>query len=183
MTELKRDFYFIRDYLPLKWVKIGGGTLESEGSDLFELKSTLSDFLNNLASSYPNQQEVLREVMKTCDSAFDRSEIQNAPLLDADLSNSDRVDVSISTSGIGFLSSREMHEGISIEMRIVLESISTTVNVQMAIVDSKLSGDLENPGYWVRGRFLPNQQNIINMIMAHISQRQSERLREKQHTN
>jgi hypothetical protein len=145
-----------------------------------ELKSLLLDFLNNLTFSHPNQKTLLSEVTQKCNAVFDQHATQRGPSLDSELHDTDFVDVTISTSGIGFLTSREMQEGTCIELRMALESISTIVNVQMAIIDSKLSGDPENPGYWVRGRFLPNQQSAINMIMAHISQRQSERLSEKQ---
>jgi hypothetical protein len=180
VTEIKRDFYFIRDRLPLKWTRIGDDESEAKTAEILELKSLLLDFLNNLTFSHPNQKTLLSEVTQKCNAVFDQQKTQRGPSLDSELHDADYVDVTISTSGIGFLTAREMQEGTGIELRILLESVSTTVNVQMAIIDSKLSGDPENPGYWVRGRFLPNQQSAINMIMAHISQRQSDRLSEKQ---
>ena len=86
------------------------------------------------------------------------------------------LDVSLSTSSIGFLSAEELKDGTTIRMTIALDSVEAHVNILMSVVDSRVSSDPENKGYWIRCRFLSEQRTAIDAIMAHITLRQSERL-------
>ena len=49
----------------------------------------------------------------------------------------------------------------------------------MIIIESRVSADAENPGYWLRGRFLEDQEKQVDAIVAHVNQRQFEQLQRR----
>jgi hypothetical protein len=53
----------------------------------------------------------------------------------------------------------------------------------MIIIDSRVSADAENPGFWLRGRFVEDQDKQVDAIVAHVNQRQFEQLRRRTQTS
>ena len=53
----------------------------------------------------------------------------------------------------------------------------------MIIIESRVSADAENPGYWLRGRFLEDQEKQVDAIVAHVNQRQFEQLQRRSQSN
>jgi hypothetical protein len=49
----------------------------------------------------------------------------------------------------------------------------------MIIIESRVSADAENPGYWLRGRFSEDQEKQIDAVVAHVNQRQFEQLQRR----
>jgi len=46
-------------------------------------------------------------------------------------------------------------------------------------LESRLSADSEKPGYWVRVRFDRYQEQEVDHLLAHVTQRQIEKLQRK----
>ena len=89
------------------------------------------------------------------------------------------VDVSLSGSGMGYFSLTNAEEGSAVEVILNLESIDVEIAVRMIIIESRVSADAENPGYWLRGRFLDEQDKQVDAIVAHVNQRQFEQLQRR----
>ena len=93
------------------------------------------------------------------------------------------VDVSLSGSGMGYFSLTNAEEGSGVEVILNLESIEVEIAVRMIIIESRVSADAENPGYWLRGRFLEDQEKQVDAIVAHVNQRQFEQLQRRAQVN
>ena len=93
------------------------------------------------------------------------------------------VDVSLSGSGMGYFSLTNAEEGAAVEVMLNLESIDVEITVRMIIIESRVSADAENPGFWLRGRFVENQDKQIDAIVAHVNQRQFEQLQRHAQTS
>ena len=93
------------------------------------------------------------------------------------------VDVSLSGSGMGYFSLTNAEEGSAVEVILNLESIDVEIAVRMIIIESRVSADAENPGYWLRGRFLDEQDKQVDAIVAHVNQRQFEQLQRRTQAN
>ena len=89
------------------------------------------------------------------------------------------VDVSLSGSGMGFFSLTNAEEGSGVEVILNLESIEVEIAVRMIIIESRVSADAENPGFWLRGRFVEDQDKQVDAIIAHVNQRQFEQLQRR----
>jgi len=94
-------------------------------------------------------------------------------------SDKDYVDVSLSGSGMGYFSRTNVEEGTPVEVMLNLESIEIEITVRMVIIESRVSADAENPGYWLRGRFMEDQDKQVDAIVAHVNQRQFEQLQRR----
>ena len=53
----------------------------------------------------------------------------------------------------------------------------------MIIIDTRISADAENPGFWLRGRFLEDQDKQVDAVVAHVNQRQFEQLQRRVKAN
>jgi hypothetical protein len=53
----------------------------------------------------------------------------------------------------------------------------------MIIIESRVSADAENPGFWLRGRFMEEQDKQVDAIVAHVNQRQFEQLQRRAQSN
>ena len=93
------------------------------------------------------------------------------------------VDVSLSGSGMGYFSLTNAEEGSAVEVILNLESIEVEIAVRMIIIESRVSADAENPGFWLRGRFLEDQEKQVDAIVAHVNQRQFEQLERRTQTS
>ena len=90
-----------------------------------------------------------------------------------------QVDVSLSGSGMGYFSLTNAEEGAAVEVMLNLESIDVEITVRMIIIESRVSADAENPGFWLRGRFVEDQDKQVDAIVAHVNQRQFEQLQRR----
>ena len=93
------------------------------------------------------------------------------------------VDVSLSGSGMGYFSLTNAEEGTPVEVMLNLESIEVEITVRMIIIESRVSADAENPGFWLRGRFMEDQDKQVDAIVAHVNQRQFEQLQRRAQAN
>ena len=94
-----------------------------------------------------------------------------------------QVDVSLSGSGMGYFSLTNAEEGAAVEVMLNLESIDVEITVRLIIIDSRISADAENPGFWLRGRFVEDQDKQVDAIVAHVNQRQFEQLQRRTQTS
>ena len=94
-----------------------------------------------------------------------------------------QVDVSLSGSGMGYFSLTNAEEGAAVEVMLNLESIDVEITVRMIIIESRVSADAENPGFWLRGRFVEDQDKQVDAIVAHVNQRQFEQLQRRTRTS
>ena len=84
---------------------------------------------------------------------------------------------------MGYFSLANAEEGSAVEVILNLESIDVEIAVRMIIIESRVSADAENPGYWLRGRFREDQDKQVDDIVAHVNQRQFEQLQRRTQTS
>ena len=84
---------------------------------------------------------------------------------------------------MGYFSLTNAEEGTPVEVMLNLESIEVEITVRMVIIESRVSADAENPGFWLRGRFMEDQDKQVDAIVAHVNQRQFEQLQRRAQTN
>ena len=89
------------------------------------------------------------------------------------------VDVSLSGSGMGYFSLTNAEEGAAVEVMLNLESIDVEITVRMIIIESRVSADAENPGFWLRGRYMEDQDKQVDAIVAHVNQCQFQQLQRR----
>ena len=53
----------------------------------------------------------------------------------------------------------------------------------MIIIESRVSAEAENPGFWLRGDFVEDQDKQVDAIVAHVNQRQFEQLQRRTRTS
>ena len=90
------------------------------------------------------------------------------------------VDVSLSGSGMGYFSLTNAEEGLSGGDATAI--IEVEITVRMIIIESRVSANAENPGFWLRGRFVEDQDKQVDAIVAHVNQRQFEQLQRRAQT-
>jgi hypothetical protein len=95
----------------------------------------------------------------------------------------EEVEVSLSSSGMGFFSEVIAEEDAHVEIDLTLETIGFDVTIGATVLESRLSADSEKPGYWVRVRFDRNQEQEVDHLLAHVTQRQIEKLQRKSDNN
>ena len=66
-----------------------------------------------------------------------------------------------------------------IEISLYLDTVDTELDLEASVLESRVSADSENPGFWVRTRFTRKQDHKIDLLLAHVSQRQIEKLERK----
>ena len=82
-------------------------------------------------------------------------------------------------SGIGFFSQKSIDEDAVIEILLYLDTVDKELNLEASVLESRVSADSENPGFWIRTRFTRKQDQKIDLLLAHVSQRQIEKLERK----
>lgn len=179
MSENQRDFYRIQDRLLMAWrLAEVDPTSESE-SALLAINRELEEELLELNEDSAEIARVLTllnrkiELLVLNDFGADTS-ANLGGFCDKAL-----VDVSLSGSGMGYFSLTNAEEGTPVEVILNLESIDVEITVRMIIIESRVSADAENPGFWLRGRFMENQDRQVDAIVAHVNQRQFEQLQRR----
>ena len=180
MSKKSRDFYHIQDQIPLAWRYRVFHQWISPDIDL--LSGKISKLLERLSGSDLDVIEFIdltTQKIELLEKALARAGAIQAPLEPADLPPREDVEVSLSSSGIGFFSKTIAEEEASIELFLTLETLQTEVQMEATVLECRLSADSENPGYWIRVRFSRNQEQKIDKLLAHVTQRQIDKLNKK----
>ena len=180
MSDHQRDFYRIQDRLLMAWRHADIEPKSESESALLAVNREIESELLELNDEYP-------EVAKALTLLNRKIEILTAATAGSSNATGNLggfcdkayVDVSLSGSGMGFFSLTNAEEGSGVEVILNLESIEVEIAVRMIIIESRVSADAENPGFWLRGRFVEDQDKQVDAIIAHVNQRQFEQLQRR----
>lgn len=178
MRKPSRDFYHIQDQLPLAW-RYSSNRNQISSPQLKALSEQIQDLASSLVIKYPELSEFI-DLSKRKIALLERAaEITGGREAPDDVASDEvtqRVEVSLSSSGMGFFSGSLAEDDARVEVSLMLETIDSRVEFSATVIECRLSADSEKPGYWIRVRFARNQDQQINKLLAHVSQRQIERL-------
>jgi len=184
MSDIQRDFYRIQDRLLMAWRHADIEPTSEAESALLAVNREIESELLELNDEYPDVAKALtllnRKIELLTASAAESSE--SASNLGG-FCDKAYVDVSLSGSGMGYFSLTNAEEGSTVEVILNLESIEVEIAVRMVIIESRVSADAENPGFWLRGRFSDDQEKQVDAIVAHVNQRQFEQLQRRAQAN
>jgi hypothetical protein len=184
MADNQRDFYRIQDRLRMAWRFADIEPTSETASALLTLNRELEEELLELNEDAPETARILTLLNRKIELlASSSNEGQGMSLNLGGFCDKAHVDVSLSGSGMGYFSLTNADEGASVEVMLNLESIDVEITVRMVIIESRVSADAENPGFWLRGRFLEDQDKQVDAIVAHVNQRQFEQLQRRTQTN
>jgi hypothetical protein len=185
MSKKPRDFYHIQDRLCLGWRYTSGvGALSSHG--IAALTQRIDSLSDKIELDTPNLSELINlmsQKISLLEKALDHQ--NDGRLLSAveEQTSVEEVEVSLSSSGMGFFSEVIAEEDAHVEIDLTLETIGFDVRMGATVLESRLSADSEKPGYWVRVRFDRNQEQEVDHLLAHVTQRQIEKLQRKSDNN
>ena len=180
MSDNQRDFYRIQDRLLMAWRHADIAPTSESESALLSVNREIETELLELNDEYPEIAKALTLLNRKIDvlTAATYSSNEGSGNLGG-FCDKAYVDVSLSGSGMGYFSLTNAEEGSAVEVILNLESIDVEIAVRMIIIESRVSADAENPGYWLRGRFLDEQDKQVDAIVAHVNQRQFEQLQRR----
>lgn len=177
MIKKTRDFYHIQDQLPLAWQNVKGShQISLEIQALSERISKIQERLSPLSSDLSEFIDLTTQKMGLLETALAQLGSAPNPIDPPQNLPKDTVEVSLSSSGIGFFSKTFAEEDALIEICLELETLSCDIRMIGTVLESRTSADSENPGYWIRVRFSRDQELSINKLTAHVTQRQIDRL-------
>lgn len=178
MSSKTRDFYHIQDELILAWRYLA----RLQVSSSIELDALSTEIELTLKSLKPYTPEVKKFIDLTCQKiSLLESALTSEVLRTVEGRNPidlvrRRVEVSLSSSGIGFFSQESIDEDAVIETVLYLDTVDKELSLEASVLESRVSADSENPGFWVRTRFTRKQDQKIDLLIAHVAQRQIEKL-------
>ena len=181
MSSKARDFYHIQDELILAWRYLA----RSQVSSSIELDALSTEIESILESLKPYTPEVEKFIDLTCQKiSLLESAVKSEVVRTEEVRNPidivrRRVEVSLSSSGMGFFSQESIDEDAVIEIVLYLDTVDKELSLEASVLESRVSADSENPGFWVRTRFTRKQDQKIDLLLAHVSQRQIEKLERK----
>jgi len=180
MSDHQRDFYRIQDRLLMAWRFAEAEAVNESELVLRTLDRELEEVLLELHDESPATTKALTLLNRKID--FLISSVQGSSDKPTNLGgfcDKALVDVSLSGSGMGYFSVINAEEGSYVEVILNLESIDVEITVRMVIIESRISADSENPGFWLRGRFTEDQDKQVDAVVAHVNQRQFEQLKRR----
>ena len=180
MSDHQRDFYRIQDRLLMAWRFAEAEAVNESELVLRTLDRELEEVLLELHDESPETAKALTLLNRKID--FLISSVQGSSDKPTNLGgfcDKALVDVSLSGSGMGYFSVINAEEGSYVEVILNLESIDVEITVRMVIIESRISADSENPGFWLRGRFTEEQDKQVDAVVAHVNQRQFEQLKRR----
>jgi len=184
MSDNQRDFYRIQDRLLMSWRPADIEPVSESESALLTINRELEEELLELNEDAPETARVLTLLNRKIELLMSNGdEGSGAPANLGGFCDKAYVDVSLSGSGMGYFSLTNAEEGTPVEVMLNLESIEVEITVRMVIIESRVSADAENPGFWLRGRFMEDQDKQVDAIVAHVNQRQFEQLQRRAQTN
>lgn len=184
MSDNQRDFYRIQDRLLMAWRHADLEPASESESALLSVYRDIENELLELNDEYPEVAKALTLLNRKIEllTAAANTGIEGSTNLGG-FCDKAYVDVSLSGSGMGYFSLTNADEGSAVEVILNLESIEVEIALRMIIIESRVSADAENPGYWLRGRFLEDQEKQVDAVVAHVNQRQFEQLQRRSQTN
>ena len=180
MSDNQRDFYRIQDRLLMAWRHADIEPTSESESALLAVNREIESELLELNDEHPEIARALTLLNRKIEllTAFTADSSESTGNLGG-FCDKAYVDVSLSGSGMGYFSLTNAEEGSAVEVILNLESIEVEIAVRMIIIESRVSADAENPGFWLRGRFLEDQEKQVDAIVAHVNQRQFEQLQRR----
>ena len=178
MTTKSRDFYHIQDQLPLAW-RYSIDRRRSNDSQIERLTQKIDELAGNLINSNPELVEFIAlsakkmALLEQAAGAIDNSKQPAVKISDAEKKI---AEVSLSSSGMGFFSQAPADDDAKMNISLTLDTIEMSVDFKASVLECRLSADAENPGYWIRVRFARDQERQIDQLLAHVTQRQIQRL-------
>jgi len=180
MSDNQRDFYRIQDRLLMSWRPADVEPVSESESALLVINRELEEELLELNEDSPRTARVLTLLNRKIELLVSNGEEGSGTSSNlGGFCDKAYVDVSLSGSGMGYFSLTNAEEGTPVEVMLNLESIEVEITVRMVIIESRVSADAENPGFWLRGRFMEDQDKQVDAIVAHVNQRQFEQLQRR----
>lgn len=184
MADNQRDFYRIQDRLLMAWRLADLEPTSETESALLALNRELEEELLELNDDSPEIARVLTLLNRKIELLVSSDEEGSGVSTNlGGFCDKAHVDVSLSGSGMGYFSLTNAEEGAAVEVMLNLESIDVEITVRIIIIESRVSADAENPGFWLRGRFVEDQDKQVDAIVAHVNQRQFEQLQRRTQTS
>lgn len=178
MSDKARDFYHIQDKLPLAWRYLSN-RVGTDSSALEDLTRQIDAVASSLIASNPEVGKFIdlaNKKISFLERALEASACNNTPTDEIPYPSKQDVEVSLSSSGMGFFSDSLADDDAKIEVSLTLNTFDLNVNFIATVLECRLSADAENPGYWIRVRFDRNQDQQIDQLLGHVTQRQIEKL-------
>ena len=178
MSRKSRDFYHIQDQLPLAW-RYASTPRHINDSQLEVLSEQINDLAKKLIMSHPELSEFIDltakkiSLLEQATQGAERNEDSAREISDE---KKQIVEVSLSSSGMGFFSESFAEDDATVEICLTLRTVDLSVNFSATVLECRLSADSENPGYWIRVRFGRDQDQQVDQLLAHVTQRQIEKL-------
>lgn len=184
MSDNQRDFYRIQDRLLMAWRFVEAEAVTESESALSTVNRELEEELLELHDESPETARVFTLLNRKIEllMSYGQEESDKHTNLGG-FCDKALVDVSLSGSGMGYFSATNAEEGSYVEVILSLESIDVEITVRMVIIETRISADAENPGFWLRGRFLEDQDKQVDAVVAHVNQRQFEQLQRRAKAN
>ena len=184
MSDNQRDFYRIQDRLLMAWRFVETEAVTESESALSTVNRELEEELLELHDESPETARVFTLLNRKIELLMSYGQGESdKPTNLGGFCDKALVDVSLSGSGMGYFSATNAEEGSYVEVILSLESIDVEITVRMIIIETRISADAENPGFWLRGRFLEDQDKQVDAVVAHVNQRQFEQLQRRAKAN
>ena len=183
MSDNQRDFYRIQDRLLMAWRFVETEAVTESESALSTVNRELEEELLELHDESPETARVFTLLNRKIALLMSYGQGADKPTNLGGFCDKALVDVSLSGSGMGYFSATNAEEGSYVEVILSLESIDVEITVRMIIIETRISADAENPGFWLRGRFLEDQDKQVDAVVAHVNQRQFEQLQRRAKAN
>ena len=177
MDRKTRDFYHIQDKVDLCW-RYADSSGPANMSAIYDIEreiaalttdlEPLSSRVNQLLDLYNQKISLLQGLLKTGQGPGEEDQETSQ--------RRSKTDVTLSSSGMGFFSEKSAEEYSLIEIDMYLETTNCEVIRRATIMECRVLADSENPGNWLRVRFEKGQEKEADVILAHVTNRQIEKL-------
>ena len=170
----KRDFYHIQDRLELAWRYTTQASLANgvRIDDLSRQIEEVSIELQPMSAKLQKFIELTSQKISLLEDEVKRAIDTNSPPQQNVEIVKRVVEVSLSSSGMGFFSESLAEEEAELELFLKLDTVGVDLSMSATVMECRLSADSENPGYWIRARFTRNQDQKIDQLLAHVTHRQ-----------
>ena len=180
MGKKARDFYHIQDRLPLAWHYADRSGL-GNSSDIDAMSKEIEELANRLRDGDPKLRRFIDLTNQKISLLEESNKLRTASAKQAfHVDHKEKnTEVSLSSSGMGFFSENLAEDDAQIDILLSLNTIGVKTRLEATVLECRLSADSENPGYWIRVRFLRDQEQEIDHLLAHVTQRQIEKLQKR----
>ena len=178
MSVKPRDFYHTQDKLLLAWrYSSSRGPINNESFSAISLQ--LDEIARSLTSKDPAFQtyiDLVNQKLSMLEQALKHTYSEEAPVSELKNAQKHWVEVSLSSSGMGFFSETLAEDDSYIEIDLTLDSVGVDITMNANVLECRRSADSENPGYWIRTRFSKDQEQNVDHLIAHVTKRQIAKL-------